>query len=105
VCSEYKLVVVIADDDADRLISKLVERSFPVTKVSSTGGFLRRGRSSRSSDVSAQHGPRLCWRRPSPTRSPCSRWCHNRWRSGQVGLLSSCYLSSGSRRHRAPKAR
>ena len=39
-----KLVIVITDDDeADRLIDKLVERGYPATKVSSTGGFLRKG--------------------------------------------------------------
>jgi uncharacterized protein YaaQ len=39
-----KLVVVIMDDDeADKLIEKLVERGYPATKVSSTGGFLRKG--------------------------------------------------------------
>jgi uncharacterized protein YaaQ len=39
-----KLVVVITDDgEADTLIDKLVERGYPATKVSSTGGFLRKG--------------------------------------------------------------
>lgn len=39
-----KLVVVItSDDEADALIPVLVERGYPATKVSSTGGFLRRG--------------------------------------------------------------
>ncbi|HUF54617.1 MAG TPA: cyclic-di-AMP receptor [Dehalococcoidia bacterium] len=42
--AEQKLLVVItADDEADALIHKLVERGYPATKVSSTGGFLRRG--------------------------------------------------------------
>ena len=39
-----KLVIVITDDgEADTLIDKLVERGYPATKVSSTGGFLRKG--------------------------------------------------------------
>ena len=39
-----KLVIVITDDDeADSLIGKLVDRGYPATKVSSTGGFLRKG--------------------------------------------------------------
>jgi uncharacterized protein YaaQ len=39
-----KLVIVITEDDeADTLIEKLVERGYPATKVSSTGGFLRKG--------------------------------------------------------------
>ncbi|MEX1195805.1 MAG: cyclic-di-AMP receptor [Dehalococcoidia bacterium] len=37
------LVVITADDEADALIRHLVERGYPATKVSSTGGFLRRG--------------------------------------------------------------
>ncbi|MFQ5474065.1 MAG: cyclic-di-AMP receptor [Dehalococcoidia bacterium] len=42
--AEQKLLVVItADDEADTLIRRLVERGYPATKVSSTGGFLRRG--------------------------------------------------------------
>jgi uncharacterized protein YaaQ len=42
--SSLKLVVVIASDaDADRLMKSMVERGYPATKVSSTGGFLRRG--------------------------------------------------------------
>jgi uncharacterized protein YaaQ len=39
-----KLVIIIASDsDADRLMKVLVERGYPATKISSTGGFLRRG--------------------------------------------------------------
>jgi uncharacterized protein YaaQ len=39
-----KLIIVITEDDeADTLIEKLVERGYPATKVSSTGGFLRKG--------------------------------------------------------------
>jgi uncharacterized protein YaaQ len=39
-----KLVIVITDDgEADTLIDKLVGRGYPATKVSSTGGFLRKG--------------------------------------------------------------
>ena len=42
--SEQKLLIIIVSDvDADALIQKLVERGYPATKVSSTGGFLRRG--------------------------------------------------------------
>jgi len=41
---DQKLLIVIASDsDADTLIQKLVQRGYPATKVSSTGGFLRRG--------------------------------------------------------------
>lgn len=53
--ADYKLVVVItADDDADALIRKLVERGYPATKVSSSGGFLRRGSATILSGVEAR---------------------------------------------------
>ena len=52
---EQKLLVVIAsDDDADTLIRRLVERGYPATKVSSTGGFLRRGSATILSGVNAE---------------------------------------------------
>jgi uncharacterized protein YaaQ len=42
--ADQKLLIIIASDsDADTLIQKLVQRGYPATKVSSTGGFLRRG--------------------------------------------------------------
>ena len=41
--SQKLFIVITADDEADALIRKLVERGYPATKVSSTGGFLRRG--------------------------------------------------------------
>jgi uncharacterized protein YaaQ len=53
--SSQKLVVVITDDDAaDSLISKLVDRGYPATKVSSTGGFLRKGSATILSGVRAE---------------------------------------------------
>ena len=48
------LVVITADDDADTLIRKLVERGYPATKVSSTGGFLRRGSATILSGIEAE---------------------------------------------------
>ncbi len=51
---EQKLLVVIASsEDADSLIQKLVQRGYPATKVSSTGGFLRRGNVTILSGVDA----------------------------------------------------
>ena len=47
------LVIITADEDADTLIRKLVERGYPATKVSSTGGFLRRGNATVLSGVEA----------------------------------------------------
>ena len=39
-----KLVIVILDDkDADRAVEVLIEKEFRVTRVASTGGFMRRG--------------------------------------------------------------
>ena len=47
-----KLLVIIASDiDADALIQKLVEHGYPATKISSTGGFLRRGNATIFSGV------------------------------------------------------
>ena len=49
---QLKLVIIIASDaDADRLIKKLIERGFPATKISSTGGFLHRGNATVLSGV------------------------------------------------------
>ena len=53
--ADQKLVIVItADDDADAVIRGLVERGYPATKVSSTGGFLRRGSATILSGVDAE---------------------------------------------------
>lgn len=52
--ADQKLLIVIASDsDADTLIQKLVKRGYPATKVSSTGGFLRRGSATIFSGVEA----------------------------------------------------
>ena len=52
--SDQKLLIVIASDsDADTLIQRLVQRGYPATKVSSTGGFLRRGSATIFSGVDA----------------------------------------------------
>ncbi len=51
---EQKLLVIItSDEDADSLIRKLVQRGYPATKVSSSGGFLRRGNATILSGVDA----------------------------------------------------
>ncbi|MBI1885783.1 MAG: cyclic-di-AMP receptor [Chloroflexi bacterium] len=36
-------MIITSGNDADALIGQLVQRGYPATKVSSTGGFLRRG--------------------------------------------------------------
>ena len=49
---DQKLIVVItSNDEADALIKRLIERGYPATKVSSTGGFLRRGNATIFSGV------------------------------------------------------
>ncbi len=48
------LIVITSDTDADTLIQKLVKRGYPATKVSSTGGFLRRGSATVLSGVDAE---------------------------------------------------
>lgn len=51
---EQKLLIVItSDSDADTLIQELVQRGYPATKVSSTGGFLRKGNATIFSGVDA----------------------------------------------------
>ncbi len=35
--------IVVQDDDVQKLLKELVKEDFRVTKLSSTGGFLRRG--------------------------------------------------------------
>ena len=51
---DLKLVVIIASDtDAEKLTHKLVEQGYPATKVSSTGGFLRKGNATIFSGVEA----------------------------------------------------
>ena len=37
------LLVIVKDVDADNVVQRLVEDKFRVTRMSSTGGFLRRG--------------------------------------------------------------
>ena len=50
--STLKLVVIISSDaDAEKLTKKLVEQGYPATKISSTGGFLRRGNATILSGV------------------------------------------------------
>jgi uncharacterized protein YaaQ len=47
------LIVIAADEDADHLLVKMTEAGYPVTKISSTGGFLRRGNATLLSGVEA----------------------------------------------------
>ncbi len=52
--SHLKLIVIIASDtDADKLIKRLVGQGYPATKISSTGGFLRKGNATILSGVEA----------------------------------------------------
>lgn len=37
------MIVILNDQDVDDVITRLVEKDFRVTRVASTGGFLRRG--------------------------------------------------------------
>jgi len=53
--SNQKLLIVIAaDEDADRLLEKMARAGHPATKISSTGGFLRRGNATILSGVPAE---------------------------------------------------
>lgn len=37
------MIVILSDDDAERAVPALLEKGYRVTRVASTGGFLRRG--------------------------------------------------------------
>ena len=47
------LIIIAAAEDADRLLDKIIEAGHPVTKISSTGGFLRRGNATLLSGLEA----------------------------------------------------
>lgn len=50
-----KLVIaIVQDSDSDNLINKITKENFRVTKVSSTGGFLKSGNSTIISGVEDQ---------------------------------------------------
>jgi uncharacterized protein YaaQ len=37
------LIAIIRDEDSDQILQSLVQEEFRVTRIASTGGFLRRG--------------------------------------------------------------
>ncbi len=37
------MIIIVRDADADNVIAELVEQGYRVTRMSSTGGFLKRG--------------------------------------------------------------
>lgn len=39
------VMLVVSDEDADRVVDALVEQGYHITRLASTGGFLRRGNS------------------------------------------------------------
>ena len=45
------IVAIVQDEDAGRLVSELMENGFGVTKLATTGGFLRAGNSTLISGV------------------------------------------------------
>lgn len=51
------LIVIVSDDDADRLITLMVRQGLPATKISSTSGFLRKGNATILSGVEAGEVP------------------------------------------------
>jgi len=50
---EKLLVIIAATDDVDRLLDRMTAAGYPATKISSTGGFLRRGNATILSGVVA----------------------------------------------------
>ena len=47
------IVMIVSDNDSDRLMNRLVEDGLPATKIGSSGGFLRRGNATILSGVAA----------------------------------------------------
>lgn len=45
------IIAIVQDDDANRLISALMEKNIGVTKLATTGGFLRAGNTTLISGV------------------------------------------------------
>ncbi len=45
------MVIITAAEDVDRLLDRMIEAGHPATKISSTGGFLRRGNATILSGV------------------------------------------------------
>jgi uncharacterized protein YaaQ len=43
--STKMLIAILQDEDTDRVTTALVEMGFRVTRIASTGGFLRQGKS------------------------------------------------------------
>lgn len=39
------MLIIVRDDDADQVTQELIQSEFRVTRMASTGGFLRRGNS------------------------------------------------------------
>lgn len=37
------MIVILAEPDVENIVAQLLDREFRVTKIASTGGFLRRG--------------------------------------------------------------
>jgi uncharacterized protein YaaQ len=48
------LIVILSDRDCERVLQALVEKEFRVTRVASTGGFLRRGNSTLFIGISSE---------------------------------------------------
>jgi uncharacterized protein YaaQ len=99
---QLKLVIIIASDsDAEKLTRKLVEQGYPATKVSSTGGFLRKGNATILSGVEANEVEGIVamvrseWAaRAHRVRPRCRRCCVLRRRLGAPGA------DRGARRRR-----
>ena len=44
-CNMKLVLLIVQDSDANQVVEALVDRGFPVTRLASTGGFLRMGSS------------------------------------------------------------
>ena len=73
------IIAIVQDEDAQRLISTLMEEHFGVTKLATTGGFLRAGNTTLISGVEDERLDealgiieRLCRSRQQMTTTPAS---------------------------------
>lgn len=53
------LIAIVQEDDADPVVRELVESGLPVTKIASTGGFLRAGNATLLIGVGGEELPRV----------------------------------------------
>ena len=98
------IIAIVQDEDASRLINNLMSEGYRVTKLATTGGFLRSGNTTLLvgvEDDKLQHAMSVIERsaraasrlppRPPRSREPQACMFPTRWRSPWVARPSSCW--------------